>query len=78
MFGLGIRHVGETNARRLARHFGSFEALRGVAMAATDPASEARAELRGIEGLGDVVAEAVADFFAERTTGRSSRRCWPK
>ena len=65
MFGLGIRHVGETNARRLARHFGSFEALQAVAMAAADPASEARAELRGIEGLGDVVAEAVADFFAE-------------
>ena len=65
LYALGIRHVGETNARRLARHFGSFEALRDVARAAADPASEARAELRAIEGIGDVVAEAVADFFAE-------------
>ena len=64
IFALGIRHVGETNARRLARHFGSFENLRRVAMAAT-PDSEARAELNAISGIGDVVAEGVADFFAE-------------
>jgi DNA ligase (NAD+) len=65
IFALGIRHVGETNARRLARHFGTFEALRNVARAAKDPASEARSELDNISGIGDVVAEAVADFFAE-------------
>src|SRR5271156_1401514 len=29
LFALGIRHVGETNARRLARHFGEWAALRG-------------------------------------------------
>ncbi len=65
IFALGIRHVGETNARRLARHFETFDALRAVARVAKDEASEARAELRNIEGIGDVVAEAVADFFAE-------------
>ena len=64
IFALGIRHVGETNARRLARHFGSFEALRAAARGAT-PDSEARAEINSIEGVGPVVAEAVADFFAE-------------
>ena len=64
IFALGIRHVGETNARRLARHFGTLEALREVARAAGDPASEARAELNGIEGVGDVVAEAVAGRVA--------------
>jgi DNA ligase (NAD+) len=66
IFALGIRHVGETNARRLARHFGTFEALRDVGRAALDPESEARAELNAIEGVGDVVAEAVAEFFAEK------------
>ncbi len=65
VYALGIRHVGETNARRLARHFGTIDALREVARQALDPASEARAELRAIDGLGDVVAEAVGDFFAE-------------
>jgi DNA ligase (NAD+) len=66
IFALGIRHVGETNARRLARHFGTFEALREVARKASDPASEARAELNAIEGIGEVVAEAVAEFFVEK------------
>ncbi len=66
IFALGIRHVGETNARRLARHFGTFEALRSVASAASDPASDARAELNAIEGVGDVVAEALAEFFSEK------------
>ena len=27
LYALGIRHVGETNARRLARHFGDWESL---------------------------------------------------
>ena len=65
IYALGIRHVGETNARRLARHFGTFEALRATARAAA-AGSEARAEIDNIEGLGEVVAEAVADFFAEK------------
>jgi DNA ligase (NAD+) len=65
IFALGIRHVGETNARRLARHFESFEALRKTAQAAS-PGSEARAEINNIEGIGEVVAEAIADFFAEK------------
>jgi DNA ligase (NAD+) len=64
IYALGIRHVGETNARRLARHFGTFAALRAIARAAAQ-GSEARAEIDNIEGLGEVVAQAVADFFAE-------------
>ena len=65
IYALGIRHVGETNARRLARHFETFEALRKIAKAASE-GSDARAEINNIEGIGEVVAEAVADFFAER------------
>lgn len=65
IFALGIRHVGETNARRLARYFGSFEALRKTARAAAE-GFEARAEINDIEGFGEVVAEAIADFFAEQ------------
>jgi len=65
IYALGIRHVGETNARRLARHFETFEALRKIAKAASE-GSEARAEINNIEGIGEVVAEAVADFFAEK------------
>jgi DNA ligase (NAD+) len=60
LFALGIRHVGETNARRLARHFGDFAALREAARS-----PEAAAVFSDIEGIGPVVAEGVADFFAE-------------
>ena len=65
IFALGIRRIGETNARRLARHFGDFNSLRKVARAAKRADSEARAEINNIDGVGDVVAEAVAEFFAE-------------
>jgi DNA ligase (NAD+) len=60
LFALGIRHVGETNARRLARHFGDFASLRA---AATGP--DAAEALSGIEGIGPAVVEALVDFFAE-------------
>jgi DNA ligase (NAD+) len=64
LYALGIRHVGQVTARDLARAFGTMEALRGTAVrAATDPA--ALQELVAIEGIGPVVAQAVADFFAE-------------
>jgi len=64
VFALGVRHVGETNARRLARHFGDFQSLRETARDAV-PESEARARIDSIDGVGPVVAEALHDFFAE-------------
>ena len=60
LYALGVRHIGETNARRLARHFGDWESLRAAARA-----ENAAEELSGIGGIGPVVAEAIADFFAE-------------
>jgi DNA ligase (NAD+) len=64
LYALGIRHVGQVTGRDLAKAFGTMEALRDTASrAATDPA--ALQELVAIEGIGPVVAQAVADFFAE-------------
>jgi DNA ligase (NAD+) len=66
IFALGIRQVGETTARLLARSYGSIEAFRDAMVAAArDPEGEAFAELDNIEGIGPTVAEAIADFFAE-------------
>ncbi len=65
VYALGIRRVGETNARRLARHFGTFDALRAIASKASEK-SEQRAELTDIDGIGGTVAETVADFFLEK------------
>lgn len=65
LFGLGIRHVGETTARLLARSYGSIEALMGAMEKATGPETEAYQDLLSIDGIGDVVAEAIVDFFQE-------------
>jgi len=57
---LGIRHVGDTTARLLARHYWTIAAfLDGM------KSPEARAELESLEGIGGVVAEAICDFFDE-------------
>ncbi len=65
IFALGIRHVGETTARVLARAYGSAGAFLDAMQAAQDDASEAYQELTNIDGIGNVVADAVAEFFAE-------------
>jgi DNA ligase (NAD+) len=56
IYALGIRNVGETTAKDLARHFGKFEALRRADVQA----------LQQVLDVGPVVAQSVADFFAEK------------
>jgi len=65
IFALGIRHVGETTARVLARAYGTAEHFRDQMIAARQEGGDAWIELTAQEGIGDVVAEAVAQFFAE-------------
>ncbi len=69
IYALGIRHVGETTAKVLARAYGNFTAFRtameNAGAAAHDDSNEAWNELNNIDGIGRVVAEAVAEFFAE-------------
>jgi DNA ligase (NAD+) len=66
IYALGIRHVGEANAKLLARHYGSIDALTvAMAAAAEGPESEAFQDLTTVEGIGDVVAQAVVEFFKE-------------
>jgi len=55
LFGLGIRHVGQTVAEVLARHFGSMDAI----LAATTE------EIAGVRGIGDIIAQAVQHYFAD-------------
>lgn len=65
IFALGIRHIGETTARVLARAYGSIDAVRTAIIAAQDEASEAFQDLNNIEGIGSVVADALIEFFGE-------------
>jgi DNA ligase (NAD+) len=66
IYSLGIRHVGETTAKLLARNYGTAEAfLAAMKDAAANREGEAFAELDNIEQIGPAVAAAIADFFAE-------------
>jgi DNA ligase (NAD+) len=66
IFALGIRHVGETTARVLARAYGDAVHFRDQMVAAGQgDASEAWGELVSHDGIGDTVAEAIVQFFAE-------------
>jgi DNA ligase (NAD+) len=60
LFGLGIRHVGGTAAELLARQFGTLDAL----------AKADAEEIGGVRGIGDIIAEATARFFADPTVHR--------
>ncbi|NNE21782.1 MAG: NAD-dependent DNA ligase LigA [Rhizobiales bacterium] len=66
LYALGIRHVGETTGRVLARSYGTLEALRFAMLeAAADRDGEAFADLNNIDGIGTTVADALAEFFGE-------------
>ncbi len=60
IFALGIRHVGETTARLLARNFGTLEEL--VASMEGEHAPE---DLDAIGGIGETVAREIVEFFRE-------------
>ncbi|MEO9189445.1 MAG: NAD-dependent DNA ligase LigA [Acetobacteraceae bacterium] len=62
---LGIRRIGERNARLLAHHYGGFVIWRERMLAATVVGSEDRLELGAIVGIGPTIAEELAEFFAE-------------
>ena len=55
LVGLSVRHVGPTAAQDVARHFRTLDAV----MSATPE------ELAAVEGVGPVVAQALADWFAD-------------
>lgn len=65
IFGLGIRHIGENNAKILARHFGSMQALQVAALLAIDRQGEAYQSLLEIDGVGAVIVDALIAFFAD-------------
>ncbi len=71
IYALGIRHVGEGNAKLLARHYGTIDVFREAMLAAAKHGtgegntSEAYQDLNDIGGVGEIVADAVVEFFAE-------------
>jgi DNA ligase (NAD+) len=66
IYALGIRRIGEANAKLLARHYASFAAWRSQMLQAVAIGSQARGDLGNIVGIGPAIAEELAAFFAER------------
>ncbi|WP_458093433.1 NAD-dependent DNA ligase LigA [Roseomonas sp. WA12] len=65
IFALGIRRIGEQNARLLARHYHTAQAWRQAMLDARIIGSEAREDLGGIQGIGPSIAQELVTFFAE-------------
>jgi DNA ligase (NAD+) len=74
LFSLGIRHVGESTARDLARHFGSLDAIMDAGVD----------QLLEVPDVGPVVAESIHTFFQQphnREVVEQLRACgvaWPE
>jgi DNA ligase (NAD+) len=67
LFALGIRHIGETTAKDLAKAYQTIEAFRAAVEAAVlaGKDSEAYDDIDAIEGIGTTVVDALVDFFSE-------------
>ena len=63
LYGLGIHHVGEVNAKALARAFGSMVELASAA-------AESPEQLTAVEGIGPTIAESLRQWLA---TGANRR-----
>ena len=66
---LGIRHVGQTTARLLARRYRTIDDWREAMEAAAAPEGESLEALTDIDGIGPVVANAIVEFVAEARNG---------
>lgn len=65
IYGLGVRHIGETTATVMARGYGTVEAFLNAMDRVAARDAEAIEELDAMDQIGGAVIEAAAAFFAE-------------
>lgn len=65
IYALGIRHVGETTARALARGYGSWKDFHAACLKLAKRDEETRAEMDALDQIGDTVIDALAAYFGE-------------
>ncbi|MBU2890502.1 NAD-dependent DNA ligase LigA [Celeribacter halophilus] len=71
IFGLGIRHVGDSSAGLLATHYGTWKAFETAMSQATVGTGDAWNDLLSIDGVGEVMATSLVTAFhqeAERAS----------
>ncbi len=65
LIGLGIRHVGQTTARLLSTSYLRWQAFHAAMLSAQDRQGEAYAQLQNLDGIGEIMADAIVQYFAE-------------
>lgn len=65
IFGLGIRHVGDSASSLIARHYGTWDALIAAMDAAQDAGNPAWEDLNDVDGVGTVMAGSLVGAFAQ-------------
>jgi len=66
IYALGMRHVGDTTARVLARGYGSWAAFHAAARKLVDGDQETREEMDNLDQIGDTVIDSLAAYFGEK------------
>jgi len=66
IYALGMRHVGETTARALARGYGSWQVFHRACIDVVAGDAETRAEMDNLDQIGDTVIDAIAAYFGEK------------
>ncbi len=65
IYALGIRHVGESTAKTLARAYGSFGAFHDAALKIGAGDNQAAEEMDALDDIGAAVIDSVSRYFAE-------------
>jgi DNA ligase (NAD+) len=66
IYALGMRHVGETTARALARAYGSWQAFHAAALKLAAGDQETRDDMDNVDQIGDTVIDSLAAYFGEK------------
>ena len=74
IYALGMRHIGETTARVLARSYGSWTAFHDAALKVAGGDAETREEMDNLDQIGDTVIDSVAAYFGEEHNCRIVER----
>ena len=65
VYALGMRHVGETTARALARGYGSWRPFHDACVKVAENDLETRAEMDNLDQIGETVIDSIAAYFGE-------------
>ncbi|MGB6488930.1 MAG: NAD-dependent DNA ligase LigA [Steroidobacteraceae bacterium] len=65
IYSLGIRQVGETTARALARGYGTYRAFREACRHLAEGDADARQDLDAMDQIGDTVIDSLTSYFSE-------------